>query len=128
MRSKTQKLILKYAVIFLLLGLLVLMLAACAKKKKTQTSSEGAAAPVESEAAGDFIIVGEDGGKPLIFYNLNNVSSVKELAEYVDIAYDFENKPEIILAEVDAPEGVFEQVREMLDEKGVVYVITEDAE
>ena len=128
MRSITQKLILKYAVIFLLLALLVLLLAACAKKKKTQTSPEGTGAPVETEAAGDFIIVGENEGEPLIFYNLNNVSSVEELAEYVDIAYDFENKPEIILAEVDAPEGVFEQVREMLDEKGVVYVITEDEE
>ena len=123
-----KKLILKYAVIFLLLGLLVLLLAACAKKKKTDASPEGTGAPAETEAAGDFIIVGENEGEPLIFYNLNNMSSVDELAKYVDAAYDFEKKPEIILADVDAPEGVFEQVRDMLDEKGVVYVITEDEE
>ena len=123
-----KKLILKYAVIFLLLALLILLMAACAKKKKTQTLPENTAVPVVTEAAGDFIIVGEHQGEPLIFYNLNYVSSVEELAEYVDNAYDFENKPEIILTEVNAPEGVFEQVREMLDGKGVVYVITEDTE
>ena len=98
-------------------------------KSETETANSETANS-ETEVEQDFIVVGtdEDGETPLIFYNLNMVSSVEELEEYVDLSYDFDEKPELLLAQYEAPEGVFEQIMEMLDEKGVVYTIIEDME
>lgn len=98
------------------------------KNESESTSNEESDTATETEVEQDFIVVGSDNGEPLIFYNLNAVTSVDELEEYVDLSYDFEEKPEILLAQVEAPEGVFEQIKAMLDEKGVVYTIIEDEE
>lgn len=104
--------------------------AGCGKKeeKNDAETSNSEATNSETEVEQDFIVVGtdEDGETPLIFYNLNMVSSVEELEEYVDLSYDFDEKPELLLAQYEAPEGVFEQIMEMLDEKGVVYTIIEE--
>lgn len=104
--------------------------AACGKneEKNAADTSNSEATNSETEVEQDFIVVGtdEDGKTPLIFYNLNMVSSVEELEEYVDLSYDFDEKPELLLAQYEAPEGVFEQIMEMLDEKGVVYTIIEE--
>lgn len=99
---------------------------ACGDKQEEETQTEATAEP---EVEQDFIVVGaNEDGTPLIFYNLNMVSSVEELEEYVDLSYDFEKKPELLVAQVEAPEGVFEQILEMLNEKGVVYTMIEDEE
>ena len=126
-----KKTFIKALILSAMLIILCVSFTACSKKDKEEQTAEveNTQEPTsEDEINQDFIIVGEDEGEPLIFYNLNYVTSVEELEEYVDIAYDFEEKPEIILAEAGAPEGIFEQVKEMLDQKGVVYVITEDEE
>lgn len=116
--------LMKLTVLAVLLASVLCVFTACGDKN----NNEEAAATAEPEVEQDFIVVGadEDGVTPLIFYNLNMVSSVEELEEYVDLSYDFEEKPELLLAQVEAPEGVFEQIMEMLDEKGVVYTIIEE--
>lgn len=97
--------------------------------EKEEEAPQATETSAETEVEQDFILAGtNDDGTPLIFYNLNMVTTVEDLEEYVDLSYDFENKPEILVGQVEAPEGVFEQILEMLDEKGVVYTIIEDAE
>lgn len=116
--------LMKLTVLSVLLASVLCVFTACGDKN----NNEEVTATAEPEVEQDFIVVGtdEDGVTPLIFYNLNMVSSVEELEEYVDLSYDFDEKPELLLAQVEAPEGVFEQIMEMLDEKGVVYTIIEE--
>jgi len=125
MKSKIVKLL----IVSLLAVSATVALSACGdKEEKQETTNIETKATEEAEVEQDFIVVGSENGEPLIFYNLNMVTSVEDLEEYVDITYDFENKPELLLGQVEAPEGVFEQIMEMLDEKGVVYSIIEDTE
>lgn len=123
--------LIKLAVLAMTVAVVLCFVACGDKKEKSESESTNTeAGNSETEVEQDFIVVGtdEDGKTPLIFYNLNMVSSVEELEEYVDISYDFDEKPELLLAQYEAPEGVFEQIMEMLDEKGVVYTIIEDME
>lgn len=122
-----KNLLIKFAVLALMVASFAFAFTGCGDKNEEEnTATETPANAVEVEQ--DFIVVGadEDGVTPLIFYNLNMVSSVEELEEYVDLSYDFDEKPELLLAQSEAPEGVFEQIIEMLDEKGVVYTIIEE--
>lgn len=120
-----KNLLVKLTVLALVLTSIICIFTGCGEKKAEESETKATA---EAEVEQDFIVVGadEDGVTPLIFYNLNMVSSVEELEEYVDLSYDFDKKPELLLAQYEAPEGVFEQIMDMLDEKGVVYTIIED--
>ena len=116
--------LIKLTVLALVIASFACLFTACGDKEKAEETET----TTETEVEQDFIVVGtdEDGVTPLIFYNLNMVSSVEELEEYVDLSYDFDEKPELLLAQYEAPEGVFEQIIDMLDEKGVVYTIIEE--
>ena len=109
-------------IICIIMLIIALTVFAGCTKSGSKENDKDASAPNK-----DFIVVGSSNeeGDAFILYNTNIILSVEDLAEYIDEVYDFENKPEIILAESDAEEELLNEIKEMLDDKGVVYAVTD---
>lgn len=79
-----------------------------------------------TEIEAEFILVSETEGELLIYYNLNQLTSIAELEDFIDLGYDFDKSPELFVEYDDVSEETKEEIVGVLDKKNVRYTIIED--
>lgn len=114
---------------------LLLMATGCDKREgktnekeaaESTSSDETAAGSEVTEIEGEFLLVSEEEGELIIYYNLNKLASIEELEKFIDLGYDFEAKPELYLDFDSVSEATVEEIISLLDKKSVRYIIIED--